>query len=199
MITTIYHSPLGDIALAATARGLAGAWFCDDLDARRADVGDSRAFDMARGEFLEGKPDGIIEEVEGCDAISGARQMSASHPANSSAVSVLERAWAWLNAYFAGQAPRWAPPMDLSGDDFEHAVWVVLLGLDYGETSTCAAMADLVGARIARGADASRVRSAVEACPVKILIPCHRVTDAQRPDLPGADTAAALRRLEAIG
>ena len=29
MITTTYHSPLGDITLAADARGLTGLWFAD--------------------------------------------------------------------------------------------------------------------------------------------------------------------------
>lgn len=196
MITTTYHSPLGDIALAATARGLVGLWFCDDPDARRVDAGDARAFDMSCGEFLEGEP---VEEIEGCDAVSGANPMSAVHPANSAAVAVLERAWAWLNAYFAGQAPRWIPPMDLSGDDFEHAVWVALLGLAYGETSTCAAIVDLAGPWMASGVGAPAVRSAIAACPVRIVIPCHRVTDALRPSLPGLDIAAALRGLEAAG
>ena len=80
MITTIYHSPLGDISLAATARGLAGLWF------RGVDCVPSKCADSAA----------TVEEIEGCDALSGAHPMCASSPAHGSAIAVLERSWACL-------------------------------------------------------------------------------------------------------
>jgi len=127
MITTIYHSPLGDISLAATARGLAGLWF-RGVDCAPSMCADSARFDMNGGGLIDPDSAATVEEIEGCDALSGARPMCASSPAHGSAIAVLERSWAWLNAYFAGQAPRWVPPMDFGGDDFEHAVCVALLG-----------------------------------------------------------------------
>ncbi|MFR9005877.1 MAG: hypothetical protein ACLVKA_05695 [Collinsella aerofaciens] len=66
MITTIYHSPLGDISLAATARGLAGLWFrgstCSSMCA------DSARFDMNGGGPIDPDSAATVEEIEGCDA-----------------------------------------------------------------------------------------------------------------------------------
>lgn len=180
MITTIYHSPLGDIMLAATARGLTGLWFCDGEGESAVRAAGAPVFDMHRGVFEGAEPD---EEIEGCDAVSGARPMSASDPANSAAVSVLERSWAWLNAYFAGQDPRWVPPMDLHPTDFEHAVWVALLGLGYGRATTCEALAAALSDRVSHGGDAASVRAAALACPVKVVVPSHRLVDLLADDL----------------
>ena len=95
MITTIYHSPLGDISLAATARGLAGLWF-RGVDCAPSMCADSARFDMNGGGLIDPDSAATVEEIEGYDALSGARPMCASSPAHGSAIAVLERSWACL-------------------------------------------------------------------------------------------------------
>lgn len=187
MITTTYHSPLGDITLAADACGLTGLWFCDQAHYGSTLAGDEASFDMARGVF-DGEED-APEEIQGCDAVSGCSPMSASDPQNTAAVSVLERSWAWLNAYFAGQAPRWMPPLHVEGTEFQHAVWVALLEIPYGETITYKELASRVAfrrgfvedepaAQMASAPSPRAVGAAVGRNPISIIVPCHRVVGA---------------------
>ena len=155
MITTTYHSPLGDITLAADAQGLTGLWFVGQSHYGATLTGDERSFDMQKGAFSAVETDAAVcdspvvadEVIEGCDATSGGNPMSARDPQNTAAVSVLERAWAWLNAYFAGQAPRWTPPLHVEGTEFQHAVWVALLEVPYGQTVTYGELARKIGGR----------------------------------------------------
>lgn len=195
MITTVYHSPLGDISLAATARGLAGLWFCE-IGRVPSTCVDSTRLDMDGDGPIDSDLACADEEVEGCDALSGARPMCASGPMHSSAIAVLERSWAWLRAYFAGQDPRWVPPMDFGGDDFEHAVCVALLGVPYGEVVTVDDVAASVASRIGGVPDARAVRAAASCCPVWVVVPVHRVEGLLAPDDPRGRVGAALRALE---
>lgn len=202
MITTTYHSPLGDITLAADARGLTGLWFADQAHYGSTLEGDEPSFDMERGVFedavnaavhaephAEAAPAVTCEKIEGCDAVSGCSPLNAEDPRNTAAVGVLERAWAWLNAYFAGQAPRWTPPLHIEGTEFQHAIWVALLEIPYGETVTYGELAHRVARR--RGfteagleGDAAKTPSpraagaAVGRNPISIIVPCHRVVGA---------------------
>lgn len=195
MITTIYHSPLGDISLAATARGLAGLWF-REVDCAPSMCADSARFNMNGGGLIDPVAADADEEIEGCDALSGAHPMCASSPAHGSAIAVLERSWAWLNAYFAGQAPRWVPPMDFGGDDFEHAVCVALLGVPYGEVVTIDDVAASVASRIGGALDVCAVRDAALRCPVRVVVPVHRVEGLLAPGDPCDRLFASLRALE---
>lgn len=186
MITTTYNSPLGNIVLAANERGLCGLWFEDQRYACSLLNGSEPNFDMYTG-VLSGLPE--AEHVEGFDEVSGANPMSASDPRNMAAVGVLERTWAWLNAYFAGQAPRWVPPLAFEGTEFQHAVWVALLEVPYGTTVSYGELARMVAARLgfAEGAAASdpstagvfasprAVANAVAHNPISIIVPCHRI------------------------
>ena len=97
MVTTTFASPLGEILLAADGRGLTGLWF--------------EGQEHFGSTLLKEDP----EHVEGADAVSGAGGMSSVNPTNGAASSVLERSWAWLNAYFAGQEPRFTPPLHMIG------------------------------------------------------------------------------------
>ncbi len=195
MITTIYHSPLGDISLAATARGLAGLWF-REVDSAPSTCAESIRYDMNGGGPIDSVPAGVDEEIEGCDALSGARPMCASSPMHGSAIAVLERSWAWLNAYFAGQEPRWVPPVDFGGGDFEHAVCVALLGVPYGDVVTVDDVAASVASRIGGVPDARAVRDAASRCPVRVVVPVHRLEGFLAPDDPRERVNAALRALE---
>ena len=164
MIITTYHSPLGDITLAADAQGLTGLWFVGQSHYGATLTGDERSFDMQKGAFSAVETDAAVcdspvvadEVIEGCDAASGGNPMSVSDPQNTAAVSVLERAWAWLNAYFAGQAPRWTPPLHVEGTEFQHAVWVALLEVPYGQTVTYGELARKIGGRRALASSCGR-------------------------------------------
>ena len=164
MIITTYHSPLGDITLAADAQGLTGLWFVGQSHYGATLTGDERSFDMQKGAFSAVETDAAVcdspvvadEVIEGCDATSGGNPMSVSDPQNTAAVSVLERAWAWLNAYFAGQAPRWTPPLHVEGTEFQHAVWVALLEIPYGQTVTYGELARKIGGRRALASSCGR-------------------------------------------
>lgn len=60
------------------------------------------------------------------------------------------------------------------GDPFQHAVWDLLRGIPYGETTTYGALAVELGDRnLAR-----RVGGAVGRNPLSIVVPCHRVVGA---------------------
>lgn len=164
MVITTYHSPLGDITLAADAQGLTGLWFVGQSHYGATLTGDERSFDMQKGAFSAVETDAAVcdspvvadEVIEGCDATSGGNPMSVSDPQNTAAVSVLERAWAWLNAYFAGQAPRWTPPLHVEGTEFQHAVWVALLEVPYGQTVTYGELARKIGGRRALASSCGR-------------------------------------------
>lgn len=204
MIITTYHSPLGDITLAADAQGLTGLWFVGQSHYGATLTGDERSFDMQKGAFSAVKTDAAVcdspvvadEVIEGCDATSGGNPMSVSDPQNTAAVSVLERAWAWLNAYFAGQAPRWTPPLHVEGTEFQHAVWVALLEVPYGQTVTYGELARKIGDRRALASSCGRGFSNASAgLGSSGAASGERNAAGGEPDVAGASTAHGERGL----
>ena len=204
MIITTYHSPLGDITLAADAQGLTGLWFVGQSHYGATLTGDERSFDMQKGAFSAVETDAAVcdspvvadEVIEGCDATSGGNPMSVSAPQNTAAVSVLERAWAWLNAYFAGQAPRWTPPLHVEGTEFQHAVWVALLEVPYGQTVTYGELARKIGGRRALASSCGRcVSNASAGLGSSGAASGERNAAGGEPDVAGASTAHGERGL----
>lgn len=204
MIITTYHSPLGDITLAADAQGLTGLWFVGQSHYGATLTGDERSFDMQKGAFSAVETDAAVcdspvvadEVIEGCDATSGGNPMSVSDPQNTAAVSVLERAWAWLNAYFAGQAPRWTPPLHVEGTEFQHAVWVALLEVPYGQTVTYGELARKIGDRRALASSCGRGFSNASAgLGSSGAASGERNAAGGKPDVAGASTAHGERGL----
>lgn len=211
MIITTYHSPLGDITLAADAQGLTGLWFVGQSHYGATLTGDERSFDMQKGAFSAVETDAAVcdspvvadEVIEGCDATSGGNSMSVSDPQNTAAVSVLERAWAWLNAYFAGQAPRWTPPLHVEGTEFQHAVWVALLEVPYGQTVTYGELARKIGGRRALASSCGRgfsnasagLGSSGAASGERNAAGGERNAAGGKPDVAGASTAHGERGL----
>ena len=100
------------------------------------------------------------------------------------ASSVLERSWAWLNAYFAGQGPRFKPPLHMIGTAFQREVWYELLSIPRGEVATYGEIALRVAARHRVPGNEDPVVSpravgaAVARNPISIIVPCHRVVAA---------------------
>lgn len=82
----------------------------------------------------------------------------------------------WLDVYFAGGAPDFAPPLHPAGTDFRRAVWEILLQIPYGRTMTYGEIARCVAEK--RGLpsmSAQAVGGAVGYNPISLVIPCHRV------------------------
>ena len=129
MVTTTFASPLGEILLAADGRGLTGLWL------------------EGQEHFGSTLLKEDVEHIEGADAVSGIGGMSSVSPTNGAASSVLERSWAWLNAYFAGQEPRFTPPLHMIGTAFQREVWFELLSIPRGEVATYGEIAQRVAAR----------------------------------------------------
>ncbi|MBM3387222.1 MAG: methylated-DNA--[protein]-cysteine S-methyltransferase [Betaproteobacteria bacterium] len=86
--------------------------------------------------------------------------------------ALLRHAGQQLLAYFAGQAPHFDVPLDLSaGTPFQQSVWRQLLSLAHGQLGSYGAIARALGqAQAARA-----VGAAVGRNPISILVPCHRV------------------------
>lgn len=166
MVTTTFASPLGEILLAADGRGLTGLWF------------------EGQEHFGSTLLKEDAEHVEGADAVSGTGGMSPVSPVNGAASSVLERSWAWLNAYFAGQEPRFTPPLHMIGTAFQREVWFELLSIPRGEVTTYGEIAQRVAARHrvpgneAPVVSPCAVGAAVARNPISIIVPCHRVVAA---------------------
>ena len=79
-----------------------------------------------------------------------------------------------LEAYFAGERPDFALPLDLRGTDLQRQVWEVLRRCPHGATTTYGEVARSVG----RPTAARAVAGAVGRNPVAIVVPCHRVIGA---------------------
>jgi methylated-DNA-[protein]-cysteine S-methyltransferase len=76
-----------------------------------------------------------------------------------------------LHDYFAGKLKKFTVPLEISGTDFQKAVWQALCNIGYGEVASYADIADKIGKPKACRA----VGGAVGSNPISIIIPCHRV------------------------
>lgn len=88
---------------------------------------------------------------------------------------VADAAESQLDAYFAGASDRFDLQLSPSGTDFQQAVWQELLAIPHGQTISYGELAR----RIGKPSAARAVGAANGANPIAIIIPCHRVIDAQ--------------------
>ena len=166
VVTTTFASPLGDILLAADGRGLTGLWFED------------------QEHFGSTLTQEDCVHITGSDAVSGQGGAVVPEPAYAAASAVLERAWGWLNAYFAGQEPRFTPPLHMIGTAFQREVWIELLSIPRGEVASYGQVAKRIAARHRTLTEPDArvspraVGAAVARNPVSIIVPCHRVVAA---------------------
>ena len=87
---------------------------------------------------------------------------------------VFDTAKRWLDVYFSGVAPDFAPPLAPRGTDFGKSVWRILMTIPFGETTTYGQIAARFSARMS----ARAVGGAVGRNPISLIIPCHRVVGA---------------------
>ncbi len=92
---------------------------------------------------------------------------------------VIADAERWLDLYFSGTEPRFTPPLDPSGTDFQRSVWKMLLDIPYGQTVTYSELAKRLAEGTGRRApSAQAVGGAVGHNRISVIIPCHRVIGA---------------------
>ena len=92
--------------------------------------------------------------------------------------AVLDELRAQLQAYFAGQRRDFTVPLSASGSQFQERVWAALCEIPYGETWSYLQLALRIGDALATRA----VGYANGANPIAIVIPCHRVINADGGD-----------------
>lgn len=160
-----YDSPIGRLTLAAQGGALVGLWVA--------------------GQRFFGSPSGIGE--------AGARSALDLTSPDSREVVLAEAGWAeadalalsasaaWLDGYFAGEAPSPAcVPLAPAGTDFQRHVWEAMDAIPYGATRTYGHLtAVLRGAGVPASAQA--VGGAVGRNPLLLIRPCHRVVAADGP------------------
>ncbi|KGA96089.1 iron-sulfur binding protein [Alkalihalobacillus alcalophilus ATCC 27647 = CGMCC 1.3604] len=76
-----------------------------------------------------------------------------------------------LNEYFNGERKYFDVAIDLHGTAFQQKVWNALMKIEYGETSSYKAVAEMIGSPKAVRA----IGGANNQNPLPIIIPCHRV------------------------
>lgn len=160
-----YDSPIGSLTLAARGGALAGLWV-----AGQRFFGSSYAIDeaVARSALDLTSPDSretvrAAAEWDEADALA------------------LRAAAAWLDGYFAGEAPSpVCVPVVPAGTDFQQRVWEAMDAIPHGATRTYGQIAaTLRGAGVPASAQA--VGGAVGRNPLLIIRPCHRVVAASGP------------------
>lgn len=92
--------------------------------------------------------------------------------------AVLDRLRLQLQDYFAGRRRDFAVPLSASGTAFQERVWAALCEIPYGETWSYLQLAVRIGDALATRA----VGYANGANPIAIVIPCHRVINADGGD-----------------
>lgn len=87
---------------------------------------------------------------------------------------LLRKAAQELDEYFAGQRRTFDLPLSMHGTPFQQRVWRALLQIPYGQTRSYGQVAAMTG-----NAKASRaVGMANHRNPISIVVPCHRVINA---------------------
>lgn len=82
----------------------------------------------------------------------------------------------WLDIYFSGKNPKFIPPLNVVGTEFQKLVWKMLLEIPYGKTTTYGEIARKIAEikNVSR-MSAQAIGGAVGKNPIAIIIPCHRV------------------------
>ena len=82
----------------------------------------------------------------------------------------------WLTEYFNGNQSKINFNLKLEGTEFQKAVWKLLLKIPWGKTISYKELAEKTG----RPKASRAVGNALNANPIPIIIPCHRVIKSDR-------------------
>ena len=107
---------------------------------------------------------------------TGSRQdtEAANDPTASARTPILEQTRRELDEYFAGTRRHFEVQLEYRGTAFQERVWSVLRGIGYGEQLSYLEQSRRVG-------DEKAIRAVAQANgrnPIAIIIPCHRVINA---------------------
>lgn len=106
-------------------------------------------------------------QLKRAQAICGATPEDGDHP-------VLAQTQAELDEYFLGTRDAFTIPLVLDGSEFQRSVWTELLEIPFGKTASYEAIARRVG----RPDAARAVGRANGDNRIAIIVPCHRVINA---------------------
>lgn len=110
-------------------------------------------------------------------------------PAESPLFDALRRE---LDEYFAGKRTSFDIPLEYPGTDFQRTVWRALLDIPFGRTRSYGELAGMIG----KPGAARAVGRANGMNRIAILIPCHRVIDAD--GSPGGYGGGLWRKLRLL-
>ena len=117
---------------------------------------------------------------------------------------IFTRTKEWLDLYFGGKNPQFAPPLKFpdNASHFALRVWEILQGIHYGKTTTYGKIAKQIAREFGIvKMSAQAVGGAVGRNPISIIVPCHRVIGVNgniTGYAGGIDKKLALLRLEGI-
>jgi AraC family transcriptional regulator of adaptative response/methylated-DNA-[protein]-cysteine methyltransferase len=153
---------MGAPPASSAARALFAAWLDTPLGAMTA-IGDEDALYLL--EYADRR--GLERQI----ARLRARARAGIVPGRTGPIAQIE---AELAAYFEGRSMRFATPLARLGSAFQNAVWEALLTIPPGQTRSYAELARAIG-------QPQAVRAAGQANganPFAIVVPCHRVINA---------------------
>ena len=131
------------------------------------------------GPLIAAASDEALCLLEFSDAASVAQRIDElrRHAAGSVAEgsnAILDELWRQLEQYFRGERHEFTLPLAYPGSEFQQQVWSALREIRYGETWSYLDLARRIGDTGATRA----VGAANGANPIAIVIPCHRVVNA---------------------
>lgn len=129
----------------------------------------------AKAVLYYASPVGFLRLCADEDGLCGVHFAGTTEPEHSGTdCELLRRTARELDEYFAGQRREFHIPLSLHGTPFQKRVWAALLRIPYGQTRSYAQVAAMAGSPKACRA----VGMANHNNPVSILVPCHRVINA---------------------
>ncbi|MGH8177444.1 MAG: methylated-DNA--[protein]-cysteine S-methyltransferase [Steroidobacter sp.] len=136
------------------------------------------SFESPVGPLLAGASSDAICRLEFCDQGDLQTRIASLHERNASLIvggdPLLDRLRRQLEDYFAARRSTFDVPLAYAGTAFQQLVWATLLRIPYGETWSYLDVAQRIGDPAATRA----VGAANHMNPIAIVIPCHRVVNA---------------------
>ena len=109
----------------------------------------------------------IARHLQRVERLCRGRPVEAPHP-------ILDQTQRELNEYFLGQREEFTVPLVLGGSPFQSAVWNELRRIPFGKTVSY----DSIATQLQRPGGARAVGRANGDNRIAIIVPCHRVIDA---------------------
>jgi O-6-methylguanine DNA methyltransferase len=140
-------------------------------------------FDSPVGPLIACATDSALHGLSFCDADGLQQRLQVLRQRHAATLreggnAVLEQLRTQLQEYFAGRRRDFTVPLCASGSPFQERVWAALCEIPYGETWSYLQLALHIGDALATRA----VGHANGANPIAIVIPCHRVINADGGD-----------------